>query len=120
MCFNGAISYVRICAFGGDLGLRIYLDETNVGGLFTETLTADVETVFADETGLVGADTAVKFSSASCSLVVSSYSIIPALTHPISSISEYNLDYEESIKRTKRGLPFRRYGDESSRRTRET
>lgn len=46
----------------------IYLDESNIGGLFTETLTADVETVFADETGLVGADTAVgNFSSASCS-----------------------------------------------------
>ena len=35
-----------------------YLDEANVGGLLTEALTADVETVLADETGLVGADTA--------------------------------------------------------------
>lgn len=36
-----------------------YLDESNVGGLLTEALTADVKTVLADETGLVGADAAV-------------------------------------------------------------
>jgi len=36
-----------------------YLDEANVGGLLTEALTADVESVLADETGLVGADTAI-------------------------------------------------------------
>ena len=35
------------------------LDETNVGRLFAEALTADVETVLADETSLVGANTAV-------------------------------------------------------------
>ena len=34
------------------------LNEANVGGLLTEALTADVEAVLADETGLVGADTA--------------------------------------------------------------
>ena len=34
------------------------LDEANVGGLLTEALTADVEAVLADETGLVGADAA--------------------------------------------------------------
>lgn len=37
-----------------------YLDEANVGGLLTEALTADVEAVLADQTGLVGADTAIK------------------------------------------------------------
>lgn len=37
-----------------------YLDEANVGGLLTEALAADVEAVLADETSLVGADTAVK------------------------------------------------------------
>lgn len=35
------------------------LVEANVGGLLTEALTADVQAVLADETGLVGADTAV-------------------------------------------------------------
>lgn len=34
--------------------------ETDVGGLLTEALTADVQAVLADETGLVGADTAVR------------------------------------------------------------
>jgi len=34
------------------------LDETDVLALFPEALTADVETVFADETGGVGADAA--------------------------------------------------------------
>jgi hypothetical protein len=36
-----------------------YLDETNVGGLLTEALTADVQAVLADETSLVGANAAV-------------------------------------------------------------
>ena len=36
------------------------LDEANVGGLLAEALTADVEAVLADETGLVGANTAVE------------------------------------------------------------
>ena len=40
--------------------VNTYLDETNVGGLLTEALTADVQAVLADETGLVGADTAVE------------------------------------------------------------
>lgn len=39
-----------------------YLDESNVGSLLTEALTADVEAVLADETSLVGADTAVRMS----------------------------------------------------------
>ena len=44
-----------------------YLDETNVGALLAEALTADVEAVLADETGRVGADAAVQ---------------IPVSTHP--------------------------------------
>ena len=40
--------------------LESYLDEANVGGLLTEALTADIETVLADQTGAVGADTAVE------------------------------------------------------------
>ena len=35
-----------------------YLGEANVGRLLTEALTADVQAVLADETGLVSADTA--------------------------------------------------------------
>ena len=40
----------------------MYLDETNVGSLLAEALTADIETVLADQTGLVGANSAVKKS----------------------------------------------------------
>ena len=36
------------------------LAKTNGGGLFTETLAAEVKAVFADETSLVGAQTAEK------------------------------------------------------------
>lgn len=42
-----------------------YLDETNVGGLLAEALTADVEAVLADQTSGVGADAAVRIMSAS-------------------------------------------------------
>ena len=42
-----------------------YLDETNVGGLLAEALTADVEAVLADQTSGVGADAAVEVMSAS-------------------------------------------------------
>ena len=41
-----------------------YLDETNVGGLLTEALTADVQAVLADQTSGVGADAAVGIMSA--------------------------------------------------------
>ena len=37
-----------------------YLDETDVGALLAEALTADVEAVLADETSRVGADAAVQ------------------------------------------------------------
>jgi hypothetical protein len=37
-----------------------HLDKSNVCCLFSEALTADVETIFSDETGFVGADAAVK------------------------------------------------------------
>ncbi len=40
-----------------------YLDEANVGSLLTEALTADVEAVLADQTGLVGADAAIKWKN---------------------------------------------------------
>ena len=37
-----------------------YLNETNILALLPEALTADAKVVFADETGLVLADTATK------------------------------------------------------------
>ena len=47
--------------------VNAYLDETNVGGLLTEALTADVQAVLANETGGVGANAAVEEkSSARC------------------------------------------------------
>jgi hypothetical protein len=36
------------------------LDESDISCLFSEALSADVETVFPDETSLVGTDTAAK------------------------------------------------------------
>jgi len=45
----------RVACHGGTLTV---LDKSNIGGLLTEALTANVETVFSDETGLVCADTA--------------------------------------------------------------
>lgn len=44
-----------------------YLGEADVGGLLTEALTADIQAVLANETGLVGADTAVCVLSATSS-----------------------------------------------------
>jgi len=38
---------------------NVYLDESNVRGLLSEALTADVQAIFADQTSLVGADTAI-------------------------------------------------------------
>jgi len=37
-----------------------YLDETDISSFLSEALTADVESIFADETGFVGADSAVR------------------------------------------------------------
>ena len=37
-----------------------YLDETDILALLAEALAADVEAVFADQTGGVGADSAVR------------------------------------------------------------
>jgi hypothetical protein len=37
----------------------LYLDEADILALLTEALSADVEAVFSDQAGFVGADTAV-------------------------------------------------------------
>lgn len=54
-----------------------YLDESNVGGLLTEALTANVETVLADETGLVGADAAVHNQTLARSLLPTPKPMMP-------------------------------------------
>ena len=62
---RGMCSRVRVgvgVVVGVGEGKNSYLDEANVGALLTEALAADVEAVLADETGLVGADTAVRSS----------------------------------------------------------
>lgn len=41
--------------------VQSYLDETNVGSLLAEALTADHEAVLADQTSRVGADAAVEY-----------------------------------------------------------
>jgi Zn-dependent M28 family amino/carboxypeptidase len=58
--FNGATSRVRKSVPRVEFTPgAAYLDESNVGGLFTEALTADVQAVLADQTSLVCADSAV-------------------------------------------------------------
>lgn len=39
---------------------QVYLDESNILALLPEALSADIETVFPDQTGFVGADSAVR------------------------------------------------------------
>jgi hypothetical protein len=43
----------------------VYFDESNVRSLLSEALTADVQAILADQTSLVGADTALLQLSAS-------------------------------------------------------
>lgn len=63
--FTGAVGGAGDVSMGwgggvfGGVVVGTHLDEANVGGLLAEALTADVEAVLADETGLVGADAAV-------------------------------------------------------------
>jgi hypothetical protein len=67
-----------------DVALRLmfwvgksYLDETNVGALLAEALTADVQAVLADETSRVGADAAVSTSLATVQVYKPLYSPAP-------------------------------------------
>ncbi|KAH9871394.1 hypothetical protein IAQ61_005573 [Plenodomus lingam] len=48
----------RLVLSSAGTGKASYLDETNVGGLLAEALTADVKAVLADQTSRVGADAA--------------------------------------------------------------
>ena len=71
MAYSGEkkIMCCRVGVVVGEGG-NSYLDEANVGTLLTEALTADVEAVLADETGLVGADTAVRSNVSQVSLIL--------------------------------------------------
>jgi ABC-type cobalt transport system substrate-binding protein len=55
---------------------KSYLDETNVGALLAEALTADVQAILADETSRVGADAAVSTSLATVPMYKPRYSPI--------------------------------------------
>jgi hypothetical protein len=57
-----------------------YLEEPNLVRLLTEALTADVETILADQTSLVGADTAIEHEIVSTILSFRCCSIL--LVHP--------------------------------------
>jgi hypothetical protein len=70
---NPAAVFGSVCCVAAEsqgLG-RAYLDEANVGRLLAEALTADVEAVLADQTGLVGADAAVSKRKKNVSISVS-------------------------------------------------
>jgi hypothetical protein len=106
LSFNGATAIVRI----GILGERermVYFDESNVRSLLSEALTADVQAILADQTSLVGADTALSQLSASAPISSQTF---------ISNSSSRNW-YSE---RTRHELPCRTFLGASSRRIRET
>jgi hypothetical protein len=60
MWINGAMrKTVRSMAFKTQWKMRrAYLDKSDISGLLTEALTADIETVFSNKTSLVCADSA--------------------------------------------------------------
>ena len=93
------------------------LVEANVGGLLTEALTADVQAVLADETGLVSADTAVKEPMlASLLLVLRS---VPLEYSSKLRSSSQSIPAQRSV-RTIHGCPCRRCAGASTRQTRGT
>ena len=108
----------------------MYLGESDVGGLLAEALTADVKTVLADETGLVGADAAVICVSSYVLMSPSIFlhirpprptrGIFPA--HPPLSLQIVcmGVSYGAGSRHTTRGSPCRRSLGGSSRHSRET
>lgn len=118
--FNGAMRRVRSYSlYNADFAVP-YLDESNIGSLLTEALTANVEAVFADQTGLVSADTAVKkFVSRSSMFLLSCPSFVKFL-QPSKPTLSHVIQKSAREERTRRGHPFRRCVGESSRRIRET
>jgi hypothetical protein len=70
--FNGAAAIGQTWYPGRTRG-KLYLDESNVRGLLSEALTADVQAILADQTSLVGADTATSQQSAPTHIFPSIY-----------------------------------------------
>ncbi|KAE9372379.1 hypothetical protein N431DRAFT_241661 [Stipitochalara longipes BDJ] len=103
---NGAAPIVRLRLLG-ERGGKVYLDESNVCGLLSEALTANVQAILADQTSLVSADTAISQQSAPA----------PTLSISPSPPSIMNNCHSE---RTKRELPCHRFLGASSRQIRET
>lgn len=87
------------------------LDEADIGALLTETLTADVQTVFSDQTSSVCADSAVK-DLVSFRSRLHALPARPDIWYPACEFEEGILTIRES--------PFRRCAGASTRRTRET
>jgi hypothetical protein len=92
--------------------------EADVGGLLTEALTADVQAVLADETGLVGADTAVEGTNVS---FPSSCIAIPIASNdpPNCAFPPNPIPAQRGV-RTIHGCPCRRCAGASTRQTRGT
>lgn len=102
-----------------------YLDETNVGALLAEALTANVEAVLANETGRVGADAAVHISVSTCP----NHPYAPSVFHfmPMLASGVFLPRHRSAATRvcngerhTTRGSPCRRCAGASTRRIRET
>lgn len=126
-----AASRIRRCVIANRKALRhsvevvgwvpSYLDETNVGALLAEALTADVEAVLADQTSRVGADAAVGslFVSQCSSVLMSTRMSVLALLHiepplfpafhpPISIPYTIRQGAHIMKRRTTRGSPCRK------------
>lgn len=123
--------------FGGVV-VGTHLDEANVGGLLAEALTADVEAVLADETGLVGADAAVGGGDRLANCFVRGFRVSCCCCHGRPSFVSAPLlllllrlllhcvadmgddDDGDGSALTSHGRPCRRCAGASSRRIRET
>ena len=87
------------------------LDEANVGTLLTETLTADVETVFSDQTSSVCADSTVE-RIVSLHIFCICHQLVFILWYPAHGVKGGTLTTRES--------PFHMCAGASTKRTRET
>lgn len=137
-CWWAGVVSMGVGGFGGVLVVGTHLDEANVGGLLAEALTADVEAVLADETGLVGADAAVgggdrlanwfvRGFRVSCCCCHGRPSFVPTplllllfrlLLHCVADMGDD--DDGDGSALTSHGRPCRRCAGASSRRIRET
>jgi hypothetical protein len=107
---NGAAAIGQTWNRGGTRR-KLYLDESNVRGLLSEALTADVQAILADQTSFVGTNTAISQQSAPA----------PISSYPSISRSIYiSISRNCQGVRTRRELPCRRFLGASSRRIRET